>query len=267
MTRQNKAAYNEYGGKLVAFFNERFGSTYLPSHNLDHHLRVWTYAASLVQQLRNNGFSFTDEFITALQIACHTHDIGLAFDRSENHGKASEIIASEFLKSTDLSPALKDDILMSVRNHDRKDYVIDSPPDSMLTILSVADDMDAFGYIGIYRYIEIYLERGIKEADIGQAVTSNLSTRYRHMRKVYGFLPVFIETQTRRYEIARDFFNPEGPFARSSRELIIEIIGKELLKKHKDIFTISDCYKTANDTDIKHFFNNLHRELLLEEHV
>jgi hypothetical protein len=31
----------------------------------------------------------------------------------------------------------------------------------MLTILSVADDLDAFGYIGIYRYIEIYLERGI----------------------------------------------------------------------------------------------------------
>jgi HD superfamily phosphodiesterase len=267
VTRPNKAAYIEYGGKLVAFFNERFGSTYLPSHNLDHHLRVWTYAAGLVKQLRDSGFSFTDEFITALQIACHMHDIGLAYERSENHGKASEIIASEFLKTTDLSPALKDEILMSVRNHDRKDYVVASPPESMLTILSVADDMDAFGYIGIYRYIEIYLERGINKADIGQAVTSNLSTRYRHMRQVYGFLPVFLPTQTRRYEIARDFFNPEGPFAGSSREIIIEVIEKELLKKHKDIITIAACYKTANDDDIKHFFNNLHRELLLEEHV
>ena len=33
------------------------------------------------------------------------------------------------------------------------------------TILSVADDLDAFGFTGIYRYLEIYLTRGINPED------------------------------------------------------------------------------------------------------
>ena len=31
----------------------------------------------------------------------------------------------------------------------------------ILTVLSIADDLDAMGVIGIYRYIEIYLKRNI----------------------------------------------------------------------------------------------------------
>ena len=38
---------------------------------------------------------------------------------------------------------------------------------NLLTILSVADDLDAFGFIGIYRYSEIYLTRGIDPEKIG----------------------------------------------------------------------------------------------------
>ena len=87
MKRPNVSAYSSYSGELVSFFNEKFGSTLLPSHNLDHHLRVWMYAADLTKQLRNTGFSFSDEFLEGLQIACLTHDIGLTVDRSENHGK------------------------------------------------------------------------------------------------------------------------------------------------------------------------------------
>ena len=39
-----------------------------------------------------------------------------------------------------------------LRRQDRND---------LLTVLSVADDLDAFGFTGIYRYSEIYLTRGI----------------------------------------------------------------------------------------------------------
>ena len=48
-----------------------------------------------------------------------------------------------------------------------KIILIDGINNDLLTILSVSDDLDAFGYIGIYRYTEIYLTRGIDPEKIG----------------------------------------------------------------------------------------------------
>ena len=41
-----------------------------------------------------------------------------------------------------------------------KNIPVASKPNELLTILSVADDLDAFGFSGIFRYSEIYLIRG-----------------------------------------------------------------------------------------------------------
>lgn len=267
MNRLNEPVFNESEGKLTSFFTERFGSLYLPSHNLEHHLRVWIYAIGIVNQLRAQGFQFSNDFLSGLQIACLTHDIGLSTDRGESHGKASRAIASEYPPLSYLPEPVREEALFSIENHDRKDYVRISPPESMLTILSVADDLDALGYIGVYRYIEIYLERGTLPDSISPAVTQNLSARYIHLSKVYGFLPDFINRHAFRYELARDFFNPEGPFSATARSKIIGIIGEELLKKHKDITTIAAHHKSDPNTDIALFFGSLHKELLMAEYV
>lgn len=267
MNRLNESVLNENEGRLTSFFTERFGSLFLPSHNLDHHLRVWIYAVGIVSQLRANGFQFSNDFLSGLQIASLTHDIGLATDRGEAHGKASREVAAKYGPLAYLPPSVQDEVLFAIENHDRKDYIRVSPPESMLTILSVADDLDALGYIGVYRYIEIYLERGTPPAIISEAVTQNLSARYMHLSKVYGFLPEFIDRHTSRYETARDFFNPEGPFSTSARSKIIEIIGEKLLKNHKDITAIAAEHKSDLNSDIAQFFGCLHKELLMAEYV
>jgi HD superfamily phosphodiesterase len=267
VNRLNESVVNDNKGNLISFFTEKFGPLFLPSHNLDHHLRVWIYAAGIVTRLRERGFQFSNDFLSGLQIACLTHDIGLAIEKGEGHGKASRLIASEYPLLNSLPAAVMEEVLFSVENHDRKDYIRVSPPESMLTILSVADDLDAFGFIGIYRYIEISLERGIAHASISDSVTANLAARYIHLVKVYGFLPDFISAHTTRYEIARDFFNPEGPFSASAKIKTITIIEEELLKKHKDITAIAAEYKSATDSDIAHFFRSLYKELMMAEYV
>ena len=40
-------------------------------------------------------------------------------------------------------------------------------------MLSVADDLDAFGFTGIYRYSEIYLMRGINPNQLGHLIIEN----------------------------------------------------------------------------------------------
>jgi HD superfamily phosphodiesterase len=261
------SAFNEKSHELTSFFNEKFGSTHIPSHNLEHHIRVWVYAESIVAQLRNNGFTISNDFLAGLQAACLTHDIGLVVEKGEAHGKAGRDMVAGFLPQSEVPVSMHEEILNAVENHDRKEYPGISTPDSMLTILSVADDLDAFGYIGIYRYIEIYLERGILAENIGPAVTVNLTGRYNHMSRVYGFLPEFIKHHTRRYEITRDFFNSEGPFSQPGRLTVIDIINEELLKNKQGITEISGRYRTSAYNDVAHFFRALHTELLTAEYV
>jgi HD superfamily phosphodiesterase len=263
VTRLEKSAVSIHRGTLIDFFNEKFGSTSLPSHDLDHHIRVWVFAAEIVSQLRNKGYSFNEEFIMGLQIASMTHDLGLTVDRGESHGKAGRDIVSGYLTRTGLSPAIRAEVLTAVENHDRKDYLNISPPDSMSTILSVADDLDAFGYAGIYRYTEIYLERGISPAEIGKMVLNNLSGRFMHMNRVYGFLAGFISNHTSRFETTRDFFNPEGPFPVTARTKIISLIEKEIAGNRTDISEICISYRGSEDLHIARFFTNLRKELLM----
>jgi HD superfamily phosphodiesterase len=253
------------GEKLIRFFNERFGSVSLPSHNLEHHLRVLAHAMGIAGHLRNAGFCFSDDFIAGLQIACMTHVIGMALDNSHSHGKAGMEMAAEFMAGMEIPADLREEILGAVENHDRNDYSVSSPPDSMLTILSVADDLDAFGYIGIYRYIEIYLKRGVDPEKISDMVRPNLTSRYQHMTRVYGFLPGFIGRHTPRYETASDFFNPEGPFSYALRKRVMKITEDEMKNKHADIPSISARYRNEEEAEVASFFNKLHRELMMAE--
>lgn len=53
-----------------------------------------------------------------------------------------------------------EEILFAIENHDDKDYKQNNTePNSVFSILCNADDLDAFGKVGIVRYTEIYLLR------------------------------------------------------------------------------------------------------------
>jgi len=264
-SRLNESVFEYDYRTLELFFKSKAESIYLPSHDFNHHIRVWRNAVYITNQLAGNGFTFNSDFLRGLQVACLLHDIGMATNRGEDHGKAGRLLAEEFLSNSDIPDIIKNEVFFAIGNHDRKDYSKTAPPDSMLTILSVADDVDALSYIGIYRYIEINLERGIDLHKTTNSVATNLSGRYAHMARVYSFMKDYIAIQEKRFEVAFDFFNSKGAIPDSSRETIINIIGDELLKKRKDLKDICRNYKSAGDHNITQYFGNLYNELVASE--
>jgi len=98
------------------------------------------------------------------------------------------------------------DLLSAIENHDNKDYDDPGNNDLLLTILSVADDLDAFGETGISRYLEIYQERGVEKFMVGQAIRENARKRFKNFERLYRKYPELIEKHRKRFLILDTFF-------------------------------------------------------------
>jgi HD superfamily phosphodiesterase len=209
MLLKDKIISSEEKYKLILeeFFIKIFPETYLPSHGIEHHRRVWYNAKDLLNQLHNNGSGFDQTFTDRLIIACYLHDIGLSADKGSRHGIESRKICEKFLSENNLPEIEFEEVLHSIEYHDNKEYTIISWPEELSTILSVADDLDAFGFIGIYRYLEIYTERGKPLKEIGFLINENCANRYRNFINTYRFPGDFIERHSKRYEILTSFFD------------------------------------------------------------
>ena len=85
----------------------------------------------------------------------------MSVDPGVKHGKHSRDLCQRFLMENNLPENDFTDVLEAIENHDNKDYSGNTIQNDLLTILSISDDLDAFGITGIYRYSEIYLTRGI----------------------------------------------------------------------------------------------------------
>jgi hypothetical protein len=251
---------NDYLFRLEEFISTRYGNLLLPSHDLNHHRRVWRNARTILEELQRKGFCFTTGFQEQLLIACMTHDTGMAIDAGERHGRESRDICRRFLTENDIPQYLHEEILFVVENHDDKSYTETSPPDSLLTILSVADDMDAFGYTGIYRYIEIYLARNNPESCLADMIVTNATRRIKHLAKVYEFLPELCEIQIKRFNILSDFLETTGREKQQTLTHIFDVIKKSLSDRHT-------MQETASHGSAHHhrqtavFFRNLLTEM------
>ncbi|HNY14760.1 MAG TPA: hypothetical protein PKI12_04420, partial [Bacteroidales bacterium] len=78
--------------------------------------------------------------------------------------------------------------------------------DKLFLMLSVADDLDAFGETGIERYQEIYLARGIKPEDIGPLILENAARRFRNFETSFSQYPQLIEKYRKSYMELHDYF-------------------------------------------------------------
>ena len=197
-----EAAENKYLTLLESFFNAKWGSSGLWSHDLSHHRRVWQYAQELL--------SLTDQAIDQdltdkLLIACYLHDIGMTIDPGEKHGRYSRQLCEEFLSRINQDPADFPDLLLVIESHDNKSYKESSVPGKLFLFLSVADDLDAFGYIGIYRYLDIYLARGVEPAKTAQIVLKNAGSRFNFFEQNFSNYPELLTRHRNRYNILRDF--------------------------------------------------------------
>ena len=216
-----------------------FENHHIPSHNASHHERVWANAKLLIRAMGNTRHGFSSLSIESLITACFFHDTGLTVTIDEKHGKASSDLCNNFLKAIpDLIPESIDEILSAIEFHENKEYLKENAnPFSLLSILSAADDADAFGYIGIYRYAEIYLMRQISIQHLASIVLANLDSRFNNIKKQYQNFTEFYMQMEQNYLIARNFYTDlqRGYLTNSANytQSIIQIIQTEIIEKHK----------------------------------
>lgn len=187
---------------LETFFRKIYDDEKFPSHGLEHHRRVWNYAKEILIYLDN----YDQKFINKLLISCYLHDIGMVVENDIKHGRHSSEICRSFLKENNLDEKSYQDVLYAIENHDNKDYNSGPVENRILTILSVADDLDAFGETGISRYIEIYRKRGIEAHLIKTSVLENARRRFDNFERIFKKYTDLVNKHKKRYRILCDFF-------------------------------------------------------------
>lgn len=255
---------------LEDYFITVFGNTSLSSHDLNHHRRVWCNAKEIMEIRQVEHGVYSQDFIDSLLIACYLHDLGMVTDPGERHGQISRHLTSAWIGQMGFDSSGFTEALDAIEYHDRKDYTETGRNGEMLIILSAADDLDAFGIAGIYRYIEIYLLRGIKFTELGQAVMKNAAARFAHLQETFIHYPTFIERQRKRYLELDDFFNnfvnaaPAYNFENEAQEGACGIAGliSETITGKRPLATVMNQeFLKKYDNEIRTFFTKLENEI------
>ena len=195
-----------YKDLLEDYFTSVYPAGKLPSHGLEHHHRVWEYAKELLHYIEKDH-SIDQIFIDKLLIACYLHDIGMSVNTGERHGRYSKDICKKFLVEQNLDENDYKDLLSAIENHDNKEYSGSEKKDLLLTVLSAADDLDAFGEKGISRYLEIYRTRGIEPYRIASSIRDNASKRFENFQRHFGKYPDLVAKHRKRYLLLYNYFN------------------------------------------------------------
>jgi len=177
---------------LFKVCRDAFSDSFLPSHDETHHYRVWTIAIELIRELGAQNIYFSETDIEKIIIAVFFHDVGMSKNPDKEHGKISREICEDFFKKNqDKKIKGLNEIYEAIENHDDKEYKnnihLHKDPKTLFSILSVSDDLDAFGIIGIYRYAEIFLMRNININELPDRVLDNITHRYHFFQKITGF--------------------------------------------------------------------------------
>ena len=254
-----KDVENKWLKSLLSFNKQLFSFTYIPSHDHTHHLRVWLNAKELICSLSNYKVEINYIFVERLIIACMFHDTGLTVTLDEKHGAASRRICEDYFSEL-IQPINFNEILNAIEFHEDKKYIKNSTSkNSIYSILAASDDIDAFGYIGIYRYAEIYLMRNIKMDEMGQKVLSNLESRFRNIESIYGQIEPFFSLTKQKYNIVHDFYLSLKNSNKNCFE-ILQIIENELITGKKDSFLVWNYYSQSKNENIKCFANSILKE-------
>ncbi|MFN8241681.1 MAG: hypothetical protein U0X39_13140 [Bacteroidales bacterium] len=265
-----ESAESKHKERLETYLEELFSGINLDSHGPEHHARVWANARRIIS---SPLFAFTGpahRFTEDLIIACYLHDSGMVVDKGARHGRISSDHCIRYLALSGLNPANYAELTDAIEKHDNKDYT-GQPDGSLLkNILSVADDIDAFGITGIYRYFEIYLERGISKKSIGSEILKNATGRFNNLKTVLWQLPEIVGEQEVRFEMLKQFCtgynnqvdtysfkdgNPSGYCG------IAELLEEMLSYKKGIRQLIEEIESSRIDIFIRDFFRTLNTEL------
>lgn len=264
---------NRWLKELYNHVKATFVSDPLPSHNEEHHLRVWNYCKDFLTELDARGIAIDKTFLEQMILAVFFHDTGMSVNRDSNHGKESRRLCEEWMDSHSLPRDEK--ILQAIEHHDDKTYTLPGGLTlvnnlSILSILNICDDLDAFSYCGIYRYSEIYLLRGISFGELGQQVISNASRRFGNFMSSCMQLPGMIKTHAPRYDVLENFFrqynaqlrkDPTGRTIDHGPVNIVKIFYRQILGGVNSVESLcSSAMSEHQGIYEKAFFENLRKE-------
>jgi hypothetical protein len=207
LTATIESAELQFKQILEGFFIDTYNDNSLSSHGIEHHRRVWNYAREIMLLLSEGNMISDPALPSELIIACYLHDIGMSVDPGIRHGRHSREICINFLKENHLKEYDYSDVLSAIENHDKKELYSFAGRYDLLTILSIADDLDAFGLTGIFRYSEIYLARGNNPEDIGEKILENASGRFDNFSAAFMFSDEFFQKHKKRYDTLVNFFD------------------------------------------------------------
>ena len=195
--------------QLISYIRNIFKNTWLPSHDEWHSIRVWEFAKTLLIELDKNHISYPFEEIEELIIASFFHDSGMSLSLDQEHGKYSRQICNAFLaKKTGIASNRKHKILDAIELHDDKLYRKETflNQKGILPLLCMADDMDAFGRIGIYRFWEINVLRNIPIKKMPSKIIKSLESRMNYFSSIFPFRNNYYDLQYDRNKTTQDFF-------------------------------------------------------------
>ena len=97
-----------------------FSGSTVPSHDHEHHLRVWKSCKEIITELAPTH-PIEYELIESLIIASFFHDTGLTITLNENHGKQSRLICEDYFDHNNIEkPFNFIQILDAIEKHDDK---------------------------------------------------------------------------------------------------------------------------------------------------
>ena len=262
------SAENQFKQILEGYFVSVYDEKSLPSHGIDHHRRVWNFAKELLSLNNKRDPVMDSQLPNSLIIACYLHDIGMSVDPGPRHGSHSMELCNRFLHEHEWDENDFPGLLKAIREHDNKEYGQLSTESDLSSILSVADDLDAFGFTGIYRYLEIYCIRGYELETIGQRIRENAAKRFAYFEKCFGSAEIFTKAQRKRYLILDSYFREYNKELKSQKYKILHKSGhlqvieliSEAIRLRKDLYEFISETNSERDPVVKWFFDELKNE-------
>ncbi len=253
---------------LYNFCKKQFNNR-LISHNHTHHLRVWKTACSIIKQIPSQ-YSLDKTEIEQLIFAVFFHDMGMKDTINPRHGKYSRNYCHEYLHThTGFDSVTKNTILDAVEYHDDKSYSQSNETNTLLSILNIADDSDAFGAIGVYRYCEIWMLREQAVKIMPDTILPNLQRRFEHLKTSPFLTNLFIKKQEKRFLFTQHFFLslkeqislPGAVYKMTGPLGIIGFFNDYIIEKNIEFNDIPRVVHAILDDYSKQYFEQLDQEI------
>jgi hypothetical protein len=170
-----------------------------------------------------------ETLVEGVLVAAFFHDVGMVCSMDSEHGKLGSDLCRTYFSDREVRrPERFEEVLGSIEMHDVKDeriyrgiYPGESP--DILSILSIADDLEALGTIGIYRYAEIYLQRGFSMKQLGNSILDNVSKRFNNIVQHGTGCPDVVERYRKQYDELTRFYEDYN------RQLLPERLPRKIM--------------------------------------